>query len=260
MLDTLTGGRVIAGLLRGTPNEYVTYDTNPSESRALFEEALQIIRMCWTEREPFGWEGRHFRYRAISIWPRPVQTPHPPLYMSGSSPESVAFAASQRVSLGCAVTTLPHAAESARAYRDAARRAGWEPARDDVLYRLSFHVAETDDLALADFEESRKHPQRLSPIKLNTRLEAMVAETGYYGADVARQRERVLESSGIEDRIAQGQLLFGSPESVLAQARRIADEMSPGILDLVPAFQLGAATERSIELFGRKVLPRLHEM
>ena len=55
MLDTLTGGRVVAGMLRGTANEYVTYDVNPAESRARFEEAMALIVRAWTEPEPFGW-------------------------------------------------------------------------------------------------------------------------------------------------------------------------------------------------------------
>src|SRR5919199_6437303 len=93
MLDAMTGGRVVAGMLRGTPNEYVTYATNPAESRSRFEEALKLIVRAWTEPQPFGWEGRHFQYRSISIWPRPVQQPHPPLYMSGKAPESGRFAA-----------------------------------------------------------------------------------------------------------------------------------------------------------------------
>src|SRR5947208_6684990 len=81
MLDTLTGGRVIAGMLRGTTNEYVTYGVNPSESRERFEEAMEIIVRAWTEPQPFGWQGRYYEYRAISIWPRPVQQPHPPIYI-----------------------------------------------------------------------------------------------------------------------------------------------------------------------------------
>ena len=260
MLDTMTGGRVVAGLMRGTPNEYVTYNTNPSESRARFEEALQIIRMAWTEREPFGWEGRFYQYRSISIWPRPVQAPHPPLFMSGSSPESARFAARQRVSLGLAVTTLPAATEAANLYRTTAHEAGWEPTRDDVLYRLSFHVADTDERAADDFEESHRLPQRLSPIALNRALEATVAETGYYGVDNKRQRARVLREAGIRDRVEAGQLLIGSPDSVVAQAKAIADRMGPGVLDLVSAFQIGGPTLKSIELFGTKVLPRLREM
>jgi alkanesulfonate monooxygenase SsuD/methylene tetrahydromethanopterin reductase-like flavin-dependent oxidoreductase (luciferase family) len=121
MLDTMTDGRVIAGMMRGTPNEYVTYNTNPEESRGRFEEALQLIRLAWTETQPFGWQ--YFKYRSISIWPRPVQDPHPPIYMSGSSRESAEFAAHNRVSLGLAVTTLPLAAKAVQHYREQARLA-----------------------------------------------------------------------------------------------------------------------------------------
>ncbi len=104
MLDAMSDGRVIAGMMRGTPNEYVTYNINPEESRGRFEEGLELIRLAWTEKQPFGWEGRYYKYRSISIWPRPVQDPHPPIYMSGSSRESAEFAARNRVSLGLAVT------------------------------------------------------------------------------------------------------------------------------------------------------------
>src|ERR671922_1814714 len=120
MLDVLTGGRVVAGMLRGTSNEYVTYGTNPAETRERFEEALQLIVRAWTEPQPFGWLGRYYEYRSISIWPRPVQQPHPPIYMSGSSPESGELAARHRLSLGFAFTTVPLAAKAARYYREQA--------------------------------------------------------------------------------------------------------------------------------------------
>src|SRR6516164_3084908 len=71
MLDTTSGGRVVAGMMRGTPNEYVTYNINPAESRERFAEALHLIRRAWTETRPFGWLGRYCQYRTISIWPRP---------------------------------------------------------------------------------------------------------------------------------------------------------------------------------------------
>ena len=60
MLDTMSQGRIVAGMLRGTPNENVTYNMNPSESRARFEEAFQLIRAAWTQSQPFGWQGRYF--------------------------------------------------------------------------------------------------------------------------------------------------------------------------------------------------------
>jgi alkanesulfonate monooxygenase SsuD/methylene tetrahydromethanopterin reductase-like flavin-dependent oxidoreductase (luciferase family) len=259
MLDTMTDGRVIAGLMRGTPNEYVTYNIGPMESRGRFEEGLQLIRRAWTETQPFGWQGRYFQYRSISIWPRPVQEPHPPIYMSGSSRESAEFAARNRVSLGLAVTTLPLAAKAAQHYRETARLADWNPGADDVLFRVSFHVADSDDQALADYEESLKHPQRGSPVTANPTIEAAVAQLGYYGADI-RQRERVLEEHSLKSRIALGRIIIGSPDTVVAQIAAIAGALRPGVLDAVSAFQLGKRTERSIVLFGEKVLPRIREL
>ena len=67
MVDVLTGGRLVAGMLRGTATEYVTYGTNPAESRERFEEALQLILRAWTEPQPFGWLGRFYEYRTVAI-------------------------------------------------------------------------------------------------------------------------------------------------------------------------------------------------
>ena len=75
--------------------------------RERFAEALHLIRRAWTETRPFGWLGRYYQYRTISIWPRPVQQPHPPLYMSGSSPEAGEFAARNHIGIGFAFTTVP---------------------------------------------------------------------------------------------------------------------------------------------------------
>ena len=257
MLDNMSNGRIIAGMLRGTPNENVTYNTNPSESRARFEEALLLIREAWTQPIPFGWQGRFFEFRAISIWPRPMQQPHPPIFMSGSSPESAAFAGRNRVSLGLAVTTLPLATEAVGRYRAAAREAGWTPKPENVLYRLGFHVADTDEQANADFAASHARRQRGSPVLANQALEATIAGTGYYGADHARQGERVRGHHELSDRLELGQIMLGSPVTVLAQAERIRRQLGAGIFDLIPAFELGDRTLHSMELFAEKVLPKL---
>jgi alkanesulfonate monooxygenase SsuD/methylene tetrahydromethanopterin reductase-like flavin-dependent oxidoreductase (luciferase family) len=260
MLDTMSNGRIIAGMLRGTPNESVTYNTNPSESRARFEEALLLIREAWTQPMPFGWQGRFFEFRAISIWPRPVQQPHPPIYMSGSSPESAVFAGRNHVSLGLAVTTLPLATDAARRYRAAASEAGWTPTPENVLYRLGFHVADSDEQAAADFEASHARRQRGSPVLANQALEATIAGTGYYGSDPRNQRDRVRGHAELADRLELGQVMLGGPATVLAQAERIRRQLGAGIFDLIPAFELGDRTLHSMELFASKVLPQLREI
>jgi len=255
MLDAMTNGRVIAGMMRGTPNEYVTYNFNPSESRARFAEALEIIRRAWTEPEPFGWQGRYYQYRTISIWPRPVQQPHPPLYMSGSSPEAGELAARNRIGLGFAFTTVPAAAKAAAYYRAQAQEVGWAPTPDDIIYRVGFHLAPTDEEAFADMAATAP---RVSLTTANAAINAAVAESTYYGRDTSQVTRTATRD--LRDRIEQGQILVGGPETVVKQIARIRQEIGAGVLDCPLAAQLGDKTLRSIELFGTKVLPRIREL
>jgi alkanesulfonate monooxygenase SsuD/methylene tetrahydromethanopterin reductase-like flavin-dependent oxidoreductase (luciferase family) len=258
MLDTLTCGRVVAGMLRGTSNEYVTYHVNPAESHERFEEALKLIVKCWTEPEPFGWQGRYYEYRSISIWPRPVQQPHPPVLMSGSSPESGEMAARNRVRLGFAVTTVPLASQAADHYRAQAALAGWEPTPEDILYRVSAHVAETDEEALEDLRARGGDPRpRVS--RENRTIEETAARAGYYGRDEAAQRGRVARR-GVEEQIELGSLIAGGPETVFSQVRAIRDAIGAGVLEVIFAPLGREKTLRGIELFGTRVLPRMREL
>src|SRR6266851_3729676 len=75
MLDTMAEGRLIVGMLRGTTNEMLTYDLNPEESRERTDEGMELILRAWREPQPFGWQGRHFHYRTVSVWPNPRHQP-----------------------------------------------------------------------------------------------------------------------------------------------------------------------------------------
>ena len=258
MLDTITGGRIVAGMLRGTPNEYVTYNINPAESRPRFEEALRLIQMAWTQTEPFGWQGRYYEYRSISIWPRPVQKPYPKIYMSGSSPESGEFAAKNRIGLGFAVTSVPLASQAARHYREQATRFGWTPEPDDIIYRVGIHVGRTDDEAIEDFTRAAAAGPKTSLTMANRALESAVAATGYYGRDADAQRNRLMPST-LQARVDEGRLLLGSPESVIKQIEAIKRDLGAGVLDLTVTHQMGEKTVRSIELMGEKILPRIRD-
>jgi len=260
MLDTMTNGRIVAGLLRGTPNEYVTYNVNPNESRDRFSEAVQLIRKCWTETQPFGWQGRYYEYRSICIWPRPVQQPHPPMYMSGSSEQSGKFAADNKIGLGFAVTTLPAATKAAKYYREQAAAAGWTPTPDDIIYRLGIHVADTDEEALSDIVEAGADKPRAGITLMNMAVLDAVRDSKYFGADSEKQRESSIATHGLEEKVKLGELLVGSPATVASQIKTIADELNPGILDFICAVQLGERTEKSIRLIGEKVLPLIRDM
>jgi alkanesulfonate monooxygenase SsuD/methylene tetrahydromethanopterin reductase-like flavin-dependent oxidoreductase (luciferase family) len=260
MIDTMTGGRMIAGLMRGSLNEYVTYNVNPGESRDRFEEAFHLIRTCWTEAQPFGWQGRFYEYRTISIWPRPLQRPLPPMYMSAASPEAGEFAARNRVGAGFAFTTVQQASKAAAHYRAQCQAYGWAPDPDQVIYRLAMHVAPTDDEAIEDMRGAGGGLPAVGLSMRNRAVEQAAAESGYYGRDFEGQRGRLQSRGQIMDRIENGQLLVGSPDTVLKQIVRIRDQLGAGVLDLVVASQLGDKTAQGIELFGTKVLPRMQEL
>jgi alkanesulfonate monooxygenase SsuD/methylene tetrahydromethanopterin reductase-like flavin-dependent oxidoreductase (luciferase family) len=261
MLDTLSGGRVVAGMLRGTSNEYVTYGVNPAESRERFIEALRLIVAAWTEPQPFGWTGRYYEYRTISIWPRPVQAPHPEIVMSISSPEMAEFAAANRISAGLAVTTVPRARESVGVYREAARAHGWDPPPEQVLYRAAVHVADSDEEAWADCAPFATPDRPIGALSMaNPAIDEAVAGAGYYGRDTARQRERIMAAGDLRERIDTGQILAGSPQTVLAQAAGIGRELGAGILELAFIGPSPDKRRRSLELFGTQVLPRMREL
>lgn len=117
------------------------------ESRERFEEAVQLVIRTFTEPEPFGWEGRYFRFRNIALFPLPAQRPHPRILLSGNSASSARFAGRMRCDLGISFMPPAQAAACVAAYREAAAESGWEPTADNILYRQFCYVAETGEQA-----------------------------------------------------------------------------------------------------------------
>jgi alkanesulfonate monooxygenase SsuD/methylene tetrahydromethanopterin reductase-like flavin-dependent oxidoreductase (luciferase family) len=92
MIDCLSKGRLISGFARGIPREYQVHNVSLAESRARFEEAYDIITRAWTE-EVFSYDGKFWSYKDVAMWPRPVQRPHPPIWVPVvGSQESIEFA------------------------------------------------------------------------------------------------------------------------------------------------------------------------
>ena len=151
MLDNLLDGRLRIAMLRGTPNEYLTYGSNPWESRERYEEGTLLLQACFTEPEPFGWEGRYYRFRNIAVWPRRVQDPHPRILISGNSKDGAIFAGTHGFDLGFSYMAPEKCAVHADVYRETARANGWEPTADNIQYRHFMYVAPTD----ADVAEAR---------------------------------------------------------------------------------------------------------
>jgi alkanesulfonate monooxygenase SsuD/methylene tetrahydromethanopterin reductase-like flavin-dependent oxidoreductase (luciferase family) len=101
MIDVLTGGRVELGTGRGSGSTEVnTFGVSADETRAMWEEAIRAIPKMWTQ-ELFSWNGKYFSVPERYIIPKPVQRPHPPLWVTASNPATVETAA--RLGIGAAM-------------------------------------------------------------------------------------------------------------------------------------------------------------
>jgi alkanesulfonate monooxygenase SsuD/methylene tetrahydromethanopterin reductase-like flavin-dependent oxidoreductase (luciferase family) len=84
MLDVLSGGRLIAGFPVGTSMDVnYSYGQNPVTLREKYREGHDLILRAWREREPFAWNGKYTKLRYVNLWPRPMQEPHPPIWVPG---------------------------------------------------------------------------------------------------------------------------------------------------------------------------------
>ena len=148
MLDCYSQGRLISGFVRGGAVETLQAGISPTENRDRFEEAHDLIIKCWTEPGPFRFEGKHYQYRVINPWVKPVQQPHPPIWFPGlSSAESVVWAASHQhpyMNLG---SLLDHTQFLKSVYIDTAKETGFQPGPEHFGYLLRVLCADTDEKA-----------------------------------------------------------------------------------------------------------------
>ncbi len=94
MIDCITGGRLISGMVRGIGAEYYSMGVNPTISHARFQEAHDLVVQAWTRPGPFAFEGKHYHFEYVNLWPRPYQQPHPPIWApSTGSTETIEWAA-----------------------------------------------------------------------------------------------------------------------------------------------------------------------
>jgi len=260
MLDNLLDGRLRIGMLRGTPNEYLTYGSNPWESRERYEEGILLLKACFTEPEPFGWEGRYYRFRNIAVWPRRVQDPHPRILISGNSKDGAIFAGQHGLDLGFSYMPAEKCAEHAALYRTAAKQAGWEPTADNLQYRHFMYVTNTDEEA----QETMKSlgGRGLMSIFNGASLDVMMT-MAQIGAALAGVPKHVKIDPSMAPPMVMGPALYGNPDTVLGHITDIHDALGMGRLEI----SLGTinplphdATLSSLKLIGTEIVPVLHQM
>ena len=161
MLDNLSRGRIICGFVRGIGAEYHSTGVNPYFSHERFHEAHDLIIKAWTQPGPFSFDGQHFNLRYVNLWPRPYQTPHPPIWIpSQGSSETVVWAAhpSRKYPFLVTFSSTDLVVRYLNTYRDQARKYGYEPESGQFGWACPLYVAETDERAK---EEAGLHLAKL---------------------------------------------------------------------------------------------------
>src|SRR6187397_1038177 len=108
LLDVLSGGRVNWGAGRGFErSEFAAFGIPGEESAARFHETVEIVLKAWTNQRVTH-QGRFFNYDGVEVLPKPLQAPHPPVWMAASSLPALEWAASQ----GHSILMDPHASRA----------------------------------------------------------------------------------------------------------------------------------------------------
>ena len=154
MLDNVSGGRLDVGFGRAfIPKEFEVFGISMDESRARFEEGIDIITRLWTE-DRVTYQGKFHRFNDVHSTPRPVQKPHPPIWVAAVMSEESFVAAGRR---GDNLMIVPYAGSVERArdlvrvYRRAWRDAGHPPGAEQIQVSLHCYVAETQREAIEGF-------------------------------------------------------------------------------------------------------------
>jgi len=267
MLDNLAEGRLISGFVRGIPTEYAAYGVDPNESRGRFAEAWDLIVKAWTEPEPFDWDGEYFSYEDVYIWPRPYQDPHPPLWMPAESDKSIQFAVEKQVPIGRVFTGVEGMQNTFGRYKELAAEAGWEAGPEHFSPAHFVYVAEDDETAKAEAEEHLRYVY--TTLLGGVLLSGAVKKVGdsEYREENAFEYEEAAPDKGtqamnfdFDDFLERGEIVVGSPESVVSQLEREYDAVG-GFDTLIANMQFGSLpddlTRKNLELFADEVLPEL---
>jgi alkanesulfonate monooxygenase SsuD/methylene tetrahydromethanopterin reductase-like flavin-dependent oxidoreductase (luciferase family) len=125
------------------------------------------------------------------------------------------------------------------------------------------HVAESDAQAReewAPLASAHGHAGGLRLSAANPAADEAAARAGYYERDAPRQRSRLHAGGDLDERIESAQLVLGSPDTVLSQAERIGHELGVDILELAFIAPGPDLAQRSLQLFGTEVLPRMRRL
>ena len=266
MIDCISRGRLECGFVRGVPYELYAANTNPTETGERLWDGVDLVVKAWQAVDaPFNYEGKFWHRRSINVWPRPYQTPHPQIWITGSSDIETTKRVAERGYV-FANFLLPH--EKVKSLFDAYRANFVErglPGGGGVAYMPLVHVAESEAEAVKGAEELRwyltaprsephlRNPPGYAPINANV---AMIRQAEKGGNRAARD-------SSIDQLRDQGILMCGTPDMVVKQIKRFYDLVG-GFDHLLMMDHAGfmdhARTVKAMTLFAREVYPQIKDL
>ena len=250
VLDNLIDGRFICGVGRGyQPHEFGRFGVTVPESRQRFSESLEVMIKAWTQDESFTYDGEYIKIpNEVTVWPKPQQKPHPPLWLAGTSVDSMQLAAKWDM---MPLTTGLLGGDGMRAHLASLIHARMDLRKSihgiDLGMQAITHVAETDDEARKQIEYARWQNRAGRALGRLAVTNGRVDVTPYEGEpDDDRFMER---------------LYFGSPETVIEKFRRAAEL---GVTHVSCWSMFGGIEHekimRSVRLMGEEVIPALRDV
>ena len=259
MLDCISRGRIISGFVRGVPTEVQPANSNPAQNRARFEEAHDLIIKAWTTPEPFHWEGKFWHYRYVNVWPQPLQQPHPPIWITGSSVENVPWVADHQYTFACFLTPYEWTEKLIATYKYRCEEKGLpEPGPDRFAYLALTFVGETDEQAKEEakgllwYLYRERHPQFNAPPGY---VSPQAAAKMYLGASKPYR-------DSIEALMDKGIVIAGNPDTVIEKMTYLHERCNIGHMLMMnqAGFMPADKVRRSMELFAKEVYPAIRHL
>ncbi len=261
MIDMISKGRLISGIVRGAGTEQLANNVNPAYNRERFEEAHDLLIKIFTEPGPFRWEGNHYQFRVVNPWAVPMQKPHPRIWVPGVvSMETVIWAAQHRYPYIALNTTIEATKKIWEVYDKAALEVGYEAGTEQRGYLIRCHVSDTEEKALANGRQfmwmqgeftGLGHPVWGGP-------------SGY--SSPAGRRQRLMApkraANPYEKQLDEMTIIAGTPKQVIQKLKVIMEETRPGIFALWgnDGNVNHEDSKTCIRLMGQEVLPALRDI